>query len=187
MPLDEVPGRAFLDSSTLQTMQYYGEFIYDGGEIAKEDRIWSIPNGFCNVDALRQIMLVGRGSSLQLALSQNSLQEVLDRGRYDYLQWALEVLEYWEGCLASHEDGGYALSGRGVPLAAKLAGNGFGYLSGKDATLIRDAVLLECDVFLTMERKLPKNAAHLERELHIKVLQPLIYWDLLRPWAALLA
>lgn len=187
MPLNEVPGRIFLDSSTLQTMQDYGEFVYDGGEIAHEDRIWSIPDGFQNLEALREIMLVGRRSSLQLALSRNSLQEVLDRGRYDYLQWALEVLEYWEGCLAAYEDGSQALSGRGVPLAAKLAGNRFGYLSAKDAKLIRDAVLLECDVFLTMERRLPKNAAHLERELHIKVLQPPGYWDSLRPWAALLA
>jgi len=187
MSLGQIPGRAFLDSSTLQTLQDYGEFIYDGGEITQDDRIWSIPDGFQNVEALQQIMLIGRRGLLQLALSRNSLQEVLDRGRYDYLQWALEVLEYWESCLAAYEDGGAAFSGHGVALAAKLTENRFGYLGAKDARLIRDAVLLECDVFLTMERKLPKNAAHLERELGVKVVQPVGYWDLLGPWAALLA
>ena len=187
MPLSQIPGRVFLDSSTLQTLQDYGEFIYDGAEITQNDRIWSIPDGFQNVEALRQIMLVGRRGSLQFALSRNSLQEVLDRGRYGYLQWALEMLEYWESCLASYEDGSSAFSRHGVALAAKLAGNRFGYLSEKDARLIQDAVLLECDVFLTMERRLPKNAAHLERELKIKVVQPVGYWHLLGPWIALLA
>jgi hypothetical protein len=88
---------------------------------------------------------------------------------------------------AAYEDSTSAFSGRGVELSAKLSEKHFGYLSTKDAYLIRDAVLLECDVFLTMERKLPRNSAHIEQELGIKVLQPIGYWDLLRPWAALLA
>jgi hypothetical protein len=89
MSLEQIPGRVFLDSSTLQTLQDYGEYIYDGGEIAQENKIWSIPNGLVNLEALRCIMLIGRRGSLQLVL--------------------------------------------------------FGYLSTKDAILIRDAVLLELD------------------------------------------
>ena len=125
------------------------------------------------MEALRQIINVGRRGSLQRALSRNSVQEVLDRGRYNYLQWALEMLDYWESCLSAYEDSSTTFSGRGVALSAKLRGDRFGYLSTKDANLIRDAVLLECDVFLTMERKLPRSAAHIERELEIKVLQPI--------------
>lgn len=187
MATGDVPGRVFLDTSTLQTLQDYGEYIYDGGEIACENKIGLIPDGIKNVQALRQIMLVGSRGSLQLALSRNSLQEVLDRGKHYYLQWALEMLAYWENCLAAYEDENSAFSGKGVTLSKKLRENNFGYLSTKDASLIRDAVLLECDVFLTMERKLPKNAIHIEQELGIKVLQPVVYWDLVRPWAALLA
>lgn len=187
MSFQKIPGRVFLDSSTLQTLQDYGEFIYDGGEIAQENKIWSIPDGLKNVEALQQIIHIARRGSLQLVLSGNSLREVSDRGRYDYLQWAWEMLDYWESCLAAYEDSSSAFSGHGVALSAKLRGNRFGYLSVKDADLIHDAVLLECDVFLTMERKLPKNAAHIERELGIKVLQPIGYLDLLTPWAALLA
>jgi hypothetical protein len=185
--ISQVPGRVFLDSSTLQTLQDYGEFIYDGGEISPRDKIWAIPNGIDNTEALRKIMLVGSRGSLQLAMSRNSLQEVLDRNRADYLQWALEMLDYWEGCLAAYEDRNSAFSGRGTELAAKLRKKMFGYLSIKDAKLIFDAVLLECDVFLTMEEKLPKNATHIEKELGIKVLQPIGCWELLRPWASLLA
>ena len=111
MTADGVPGRVFLDSSTLQTLQDYGEYIYEGTEISRENRIWLIPEGIKNVEALRQIMLVGSRGLLQLALSRNSLQEVLDRKNHDYLQWALEMLEYWENCLASYEDQGGAFSG----------------------------------------------------------------------------
>ncbi len=186
MSLDQIPGRAFLDTSTLQTLQKYAEFIYDGGESPQMDRIWSIPDGFENVEALRQIMLVGSRGSLELALSRGSLQEVLDRGRYDYLQWALEILHDWEGCLAAYEYSGSAFSGRGLTLSTQVGENRFGYLSTKDAQLIRDAVLLECDVFLTMESRLPKNAVHIQRELGIRVVQPTGYWELLIPWAALL-
>ncbi len=61
----------------------------------------------------------------------------------------------------------------------------FGYLSAKDKLLARDALALECDAFLTMERKLPKMADHIERELGLNVLRPPDYWALLEPWAAL--
>lgn len=186
MSFEKIPGRVFLDSSTLQTLQDYGEYIYDGGNIAPENKIWSIPNGFRNLKALRQIMLIGTKGSLQLAMSRNSLKEVVERGSDKYLQWALEVIDYWENCIAAYEDIGDVFSGKGALLSAKFQGNQFGYLGAKDAILIRDAVLLECDVFLTMERKLPRNATHLEKELKIKVLQPIGYWDILKPWAPLL-
>lgn len=187
MSLDLISKRVFLDSSTLQTLQDYGEFIYDGGEITHENRIWLIPDGFKNLEALRQIIIVGNKGSLELALSFNSLKEVIDRNKHDYLEWALEMLDYWEGCLAAYEDSSSAFSGKGVSLSARLQGKQFGYLSAKDAILIQDAVLLECDVFLTMERKLPRSTSHLEKKIGIKVLQPIGYWDLLRSWATLLA
>jgi hypothetical protein len=38
---------------------------------------------------------------------------------------------------------------------------------------------------MTVERRLPRNAAHIERELGIVVLTPIIHWNMLRPWAAL--
>ena len=96
------------------------------------------------------------------------------------------MLDYWEGCLAAYEEQDYAFSGHGKALAAEFEGNRLGYLSTKDAKLVRDAVLLECDVFLTMEGKLPKNALSIEKALGIKVMQPVRYWELLKPWTSLL-
>jgi hypothetical protein len=67
-------------------------------------------------------------------------------------------------------------------LAARLGEPRFGYL---DRILLQDATFLQCDSFLTMERKLPKNAAHIECELGIRVLTPISYWERLRPWVGL--
>jgi len=36
-----------------------------------------------------------------------------------------------------------------------------------------------------MGRRLPRNAGHIERELGIRVLTPIMHWEMLRPWAAL--
>jgi hypothetical protein len=41
------------------------------------------------------------------------------------------------------------------------------------------------DAFLTMERKLARNAGHLAAGLGIRVLRPPDFWALLQPWAAL--
>ena len=64
---------------------------------------------------------------------------------------------------------GDPFNGDGTKLAEKLENASFGYLGAGDRRLIQDAVYLECDAFLTMERKLPKNAGHIERELGIRV------------------
>ena len=36
-----------------------------------------------------------------------------------------------------------------------------------------------------MEKKLTKNAAHIEAQLGLRILRPPDYWALLRPWGAL--
>jgi hypothetical protein len=58
----------------------------------------------------------------------------------------------------------------GAALATRLDEPKFGYLSNKDKLLWRQAVLLRCNAFLTVEQRLPRNAAHIERELSIVVL-----------------
>ena len=87
-PFDKLPWRLFLDSSTLQALHSYGEFIYDGGSIDPKDRIWLMPNGPENIQGLKEIMFVGKRASLELVLSANSLEEVAQRQTPSYLRWA---------------------------------------------------------------------------------------------------
>jgi hypothetical protein len=177
----ELPRRIFLDSSTLQTLQDYGSFIWEGETLPELARIERDPQGLAKLEALRAIMFVNQRAMFEFALSENSLAEVSDKGDAYYLSWAYDVLDHWSVCI--EESGGLAPARE--PLLKKLDNGSFGYLSVKDRLLLKDALLFSCEAFLTMENRLPKNAVHIERELGIKVVTPAQYWELLRPWAKL--
>jgi hypothetical protein len=98
------------------------------------------------------------------------------------LDWARDMLRYWEECLAWT---GIADPCRAAAMCSRLDTSGFAYLSAADRALLRDAMTVACDAFLTMDFKLRKNSKHLKRELGMRVLSPGDYWKLLMPWAAL--
>ena len=177
---EALPRRIFIDSCTVQTLRSYGEFIYDGGSIRPSDVIRRIPDGLENVEALQAICQVTSRALFQWIVSDASRKEAAAKGDAGHLQWLFEIDSYARAFLA--ETGPSAES---QALAAKLDQPKFGYLSAGDRILLQDAVFLQCDSFLTMERKLPRNAAHIERELGIRVLTPTMYWEMLRPWAGL--
>jgi hypothetical protein len=183
-PLESLPKRIFLDSSTLQALQGYGEFVYENVEPPVDDRLHAIPQGYEELDALRAILLVGKRAQFELALSRHSFEEIGAKNDYEYLQWAKEVLAYWEGCIAAYGAREY-LQGTGTSRALILGGSSFGYLSAKDRRLLQDALALECNAFLTLDRKLAKNAHHIQRETGLLVLLPSELWALLEPWARL--
>jgi hypothetical protein len=178
--LNSLPWRVFLDSSVLQTLLNYGEFIYENVEISDSDRIWSIPDGFENVEALRKICFVGQRAQIEFAISDNSLSEVVAKKDSRYLMWAFEMLDYWRTCLEQN-----LLKGCDANLVNAIEDRSFDYLSGKDRLLIRDAIFLECKAFMTMEKRMPKNKIHIRQKLNIEILNPTDYWKLLSPWAAL--
>lgn len=175
---EALPKRISLDSSILQTLHTYGGFIYDGESFDVKEGIW--PE---NIEALRNIFLVQSRALHEFALSENSLIEVKNKGDTSYLQWAFEMLDYWQSCIRRYENSPFG--GQGISLAGKLEESQFGYLGTKDRKLIQDATILECDVFLTIDHKLSKNAGHIHKEIGIKILMPTQYWSLLRPWASL--
>jgi hypothetical protein len=177
---EDIPQRIFLDSSSLQSLQTYGEFMYDNIDLEPTARILRDPQGAAKLEALRWIMQVAERAPFEFALSENSFREVRLRGDAGYLQWAYDVLDHWNACLEA--------SGPPNPDPAALANidsPAMGYLGAGDRALLKDAVLLDCDAFLTMENKLPKNTDHIRRMVNIRVLTPLGMWEILSPWAAL--
>lgn len=96
---EEIPQRIFLDSSALQTLQTYGEFLYDGGSLSPRDRLYQDPKGVAKLETFRWIFQVAQRAPFQFALSKNSFIEVQRRGDTRYLQWAYEVLDHWLACL----------------------------------------------------------------------------------------
>ena len=185
IPFEEFPWRIFLDTSVLQILQDYGEFIWDGGDIPPDDKIRSIPNGDDNLFSLHGLFRINTRVPFEIALSKNSIKEVYNRGRHDYLQWAYEMLDYWDNCINSYKSEDLAFSGIGIGLSQKTQDRKFGHLSEQDKLLIKDALMLECKGFLTMDLKLAKNSGHIEKELNILVITPKEFWELFKPWAPL--
>lgn len=180
---DALPRRLFLDSSTLQTLMGYGEFVWENVEPPPRDRAYSMPGFLDDLEALRLIFQVNERASFDIVITQNSLAEVEEKGEAAYNSWVLGVLDHWLVRIEEYE--GRAFDGSGVAISNRLDDPSFDYLSAKDRILLKDALALECDAFLTMEKKLAKNAAHIDAAVGLKVLRPPSYCALLRPWAAL--
>ena len=175
-----LPRRIFLDSCTAQTLRDYGGFIYEDEPISAADRINRVTDGLANLEALRAIFQLTERAQFEWIVSTGSLDEAADKRDPGHLQWLWDIADHSQVCLDAAGP-----SGESEALAERLAEPRFGYLSEKDRRLLADAVALRCDAFLTMERRLPRNAAHLTRELGIEVLTPIGHWEMLRPWAAL--
>ena len=178
--LEDVPRRIFLDSSALQTLQTYGAFLYENEEISANDKICKDHKGIAKLEALRCVMRVSERAPFQFAVSRSSFIEVEQSGNQSYLQWAYDVLDHWLACLeVSNEPQCDAKTITAIDTES------YNYLGQGDRKLLRDALLLECDAFLTMENKLPKCAKHIRDTLGIQVLTPIGFWEVLQPWAAL--
>jgi len=108
------------------------------------------------------------------------MQEAHDKRDPGHMQWLWDIADHSQVCLDLEGP-----TTESEALAARLDEPKFGYLSEKDRLLLRDAVVLRCEAFLTVERRLPRNAAHIGRELGIRVMTPITYWEMLRLWAAL--
>jgi len=181
VPFESLPQRVFLDSSTLQMLQDYGAQVWENESLPNNDRIHYVTDGPAMIDALRRIFFVNQRALWQFALSDYSLREVAAKGDDRYLQWAYDVLDHWRICL---EESGPP-SSIGQAIGNKLKTTSFDYLGQGDRKLLLDAVTLECDAFLTCDRKLAKNNHHILAELGIMVVTPIQYWRILEPWANL--
>lgn len=179
-PFETLPRRIFLDSCTAQTLRDYGGYIYGGGSISRNDRIHRVTEGFANVDALRNISLISERALFEWIVSTASLQEASAKRDPGHMQWLWDIADHSNACLDAEGP-----TKESEILGARLAEPKFGYLSAKDRLLLQHAIVLRCEAFLTMERRLPRNAAHIERELGLRILTPIIHWEMLRPWAAL--
>lgn len=178
--LDRLPRRIFLDSCTAQTLRDYGAYIYDGEAIPESDRIFRLPEGIQKVEALRDIFLVNERAQFEWIVSYASMVEAEDKGDLGHLRWVWDIAHHSAVCLALE---GATKESR--ERASSLEKQRFGYLSKKNRALLAEAVFFRCEAFLTMERRLPRNAPHIERELGIRILTPITHWQMLRPWAAL--
>jgi len=148
----------FFDTDIIQNLNSFGEFIFDN--YLPDDKFMRIKQKFgsrmvLELDALRQIVFVLQRGSLPVAISVESLRELLktlnQSKRNELVNWSLELLEWWE------INRKYMKSPNVDELekARKLI------MSGKldflrdfgDRLLIAEALILGCDTFLTFDRR----------------------------------
>lgn len=180
LQFEDLPRRIFLDTCVLQIIAQYGEFLWENVEPEPEARIYAIPGGFDELNALHGCLFINQRGAFEYAVADNSIIEIVEKGDHFCTAYSLEMLAYWSTISAAWPP---HLSDKAR--AARIDGGSFAYLSVKDRRLVRDAVRLGCDAFLTIDRKLARNARHIETALGIKVLQPLELWEILAPWAAI--
>jgi hypothetical protein len=177
------PRRLFLDSGVVQLYFDYSGAIFDGCTVGADARIRRMPEGLAHLEGLRLLAIVNQRGAFHVAVSESSFVEAEARLNPHHTAWLNDLAVYWQETLAAHEQDPFSGSGAGV--AEKLAGKSFGYLGAGDRALLREACLLECDAFLTVDSRLARNALHLERELGIKMMTPAQLERRLAPWAAL--
>lgn len=178
--LEQLPRRIFLDSCTAQTLRDYGAFIFEGEAIPASDRLFRVPEGIEKVEALRNIFQITERAQFEWIVSHASMVEANDKDDPGHLRWVYDIAQHSAVCLALD-----SASRESWAHAARLREPRFGYLGKKDRVLLEEAVAFRCEAFLTMERRLPRNAEPIERELGIRILTPVTHWHMLRPWAAL--
>ena len=179
-----LPNRIFLDTSIIQTLLQYAHYIENGDDISPHDAIHKVTNGLKNVEALREIRAVLERGMFELVVSRNNFLEVKAKKDPELLVWMHDLISLWASVMDSY-GGGNAFTGKGSEILKKLDHKRLGFLGTKDKELLLDAVMFECDTFLTMEERLSKNAKVINRFLGIRVIRPFEHWEMLRPFAAL--
>lgn len=172
-----IPERTYLDTSILQTLHSYGEFLYDNVCLSDADPLFRNPNGATNLSALRDIMTLEQRATFDFVVSDAVINEVTLRRNVCYVEYALDI-QRW-----SNSASGQPTTKAATP--SPLDSPAMGFLGEGDRVLLREAVAYGCDAFLTMENKLPKNSFRIREVAGIEILSPKAFWDRVLPWAAL--
>lgn len=180
---ETLPKRVFLDSCILQIIFDYGECVFENIEPKPTRPIFRIPGGYKELRSIQDIFFVNQRAQFEFALSRHSVNETAARGNSGHFNWVLEVMNYWERILEDYENSPF--SEKSEFRAALADHRSLGYLSQKDRLLLKDALSLECEAFLTIDYKLLRNSAHLNKKLGLRLFTPSEYWDVLKPWAGL--
>jgi hypothetical protein len=99
--------------------------------------------------SLSKIFQVNERAMLEFVATEATLVEVSDRGQPRYTQWVNDVRDTWLVQSAGSEV---------PPWGQTFCHRRFGMISRMDCILLQGALDLGCDAFLTMEKRLPRNA-----------------------------
>lgn len=190
--IGELPSRLLVDTCILTRLYDEGGYIFDGDPPISG----SAPDA--DLEALRLIMAVNQRAAFELLVSPLTIAEIANTQnpsvRNAYLNWVVEVLDHW--LITLDERGARVADGGTVRHRFKLTPE----LQAFEASLMEiadyrrdpfDRLLLVqyrlagCDAFLTTDRNtIWRHRAELSKR-GVRVLTPVDYWELLRPWASI--
>lgn len=191
---NQLPGRILLDTCILNVLFEEGAYIWDN-ELSNGVIIEDVDP---DIKALNAIFKVNERASFQFVVSPLTIAEVanvqdfLDRERR--VRWILDVIDHWlimldeigdrfkEGGSVRHR---FKLNPDEQKLETELLKISDFRRDPFDRLLMIQYIMGNCDAFLTIDRNTIWKHREKLSDLGIKVLTPLGFWELLKPWAAL--
>jgi len=185
MGLLEIPGRAFLDTSSLNFILENGESIFDGvqpsGKLSKR--------ALEDIDAFYNLWFTGSRAFWQLAVSPLTYQEISatqePSKRYYLENWFNEVWSYWLETIDKNNDLPSLMESEKARIHILSSGILNDLHDVNDRILICDAIVYKCDCFCTRDWKTILRKRNLLKTLPIKIVTPTEWWSMIKPYASL--
>jgi len=149
MKIEEIPGRAFLDTSSLNFILEYGECIFDAVEPSKTLSRRIIDD----IKAFYNIFFTGQRATWQLAISPFTYKEVISTQevtkKYYLKKWFMDVWYYWLNIIEENNDLPSFIKAERIKIDLLESGVLDILPDIEDRILICDAVVYNCDCFCT--------------------------------------
>ncbi|MHC4115515.1 MAG: hypothetical protein ACYSSL_09400 [Planctomycetota bacterium] len=181
----QIPGRAFLDTCSVNFILEYGEFIFDGVQPPSTLSKHILKD----IHAFYNIFLTGSRAMWQLAISPFTYKEAMetkDPSKKYYLEnWFSEVWSYWVETIRRNNDLPSFIEAETMRIQL-LSSALFDVLPDiDDRILICDAIVYKCDCFCTRDWKTILRGREYLKCLPIRIITPSEWWQLIKPYGAL--
>ncbi len=185
MESKQIPGRAFLDTCSVNFILEHGECIFAGEQPSPtlSKRVLK------DIGAFYNIFQTGDRAMWQLAICPFTYKEVIetqDSKKKRYLEnWFLEVWNYWIETIRSSNDLPSFIEAEEmrIQLLSSVILDVLPDIS--DRILICDAIVYNCDCFCTRDWKTILKKRKYLKCLPIRIVTPYEWWKLIEPYGAL--
>lgn len=179
MNLEKLPLRVILDTSVIQNILTFGDFIFENNLTPYlQGKLAGLPQNMqADIQALNYILEPVTITPVVPIISELSLHELLLTNdvekRLRLLQWGFDLLDY---AITNGEESNAQFKPNQTIL--------YDFLPGKiDRLLIGESKRSKCQAFITMDYKsILKFKRMLLINDHVTVLSPMNWWEILKPW-----
>lgn len=189
--LEAPPYKIFLDTNVVNKIVEYGEYFFDNHLDEEKLEVYSSIRSEDkeDIEALHDTLTAFKRICMSLYLSETTLTEIDNtrepNKRHHLLNYAGEVFVHWRewGAREVNLQFDDAKSFKALVEKEALSLN---YLRDyADRKLLAEAIVLGCQVFLTMDRKTIWSKRSKVELKGLRILRPSELWKELQPWVGL--